>query len=224
MVTGSALATGAARDTAQTVVALLGSEASAGHPHLVALRTISGVEDARSGADAVHYLTMLHGRMPGVIDHAATRVADNDTRRAMFKLADAFAAERELLSRLVVAVGPIPSTPGQAETEASVIHQRHAVEMLAQSDRQGCALGAALAVAIDWQAIRTVLDASARRFSVDVAAPALPETDELEAIARAACTSAAIERAFLFGAQQIATQHRALWDLLEARAHARAQY
>jgi len=32
------------------------------------------------------------------------------------------------------------------------------------------------------------------------------------------------ERALLFGAQQLALQHRALWDLLEAREQARAEY
>jgi hypothetical protein len=31
----------------------------------------------------------------------------------------------------------------------------------------------------------------------------------------------AIERAILFGAQQLLVQHRGLWDLLEARAEAR---
>src|SRR3546814_7246699 len=31
-------------------------------------------------ADAAHYLCMLHGRHPGVIDHAAMRTAHNDAR------------------------------------------------------------------------------------------------------------------------------------------------
>jgi len=35
-------------------------------------------------------------------------------------------------------------------------------------------------------------------------------------------TPGGVERAMLFGAQQIATQHHGLWDLLDARARARA--
>jgi hypothetical protein len=33
-----------------------------------------------------------------------------------------------------------------------------------------------------------------------------------------------MERAILFGAQQLALQHRSLWDLLEARRQARLAY
>ena len=39
----------------------------------------------------------------------------------------------------------MPSTPGAAETEASLVAARHALETLAMSERNGCALGAATA-------------------------------------------------------------------------------
>ncbi|UVO53530.1 DUF6975 family protein [Sphingomonas sp. SUN039] len=203
------------------LTALVVREASASHPHVRSLLSLDSARDTRNAADALHHLSMLHGRHPGVIDHAAVRTLDSAARKTLFALADAFAAEREALGRVVVAAGPIPSTPGQAQTEASVIAQHHAIDMLAQSDRQGCALGAAIALALDWHAIRCVIDAAAKRFGVDLAISTLPPVTTLGAAAEAAATSPAIERAALFGAQQIVTQHRGLWDLLEARALSR---
>jgi hypothetical protein len=203
------------------LTALVVREASASHPHVRSLLSLDSARDTRNAADALHHLSMLHGRHPGVIDHAAARTLDSAARKTLFALADAFAAEREALGRVVVAAGPIPSTPGQAQTEASVIAQHHAIDMLAQSDRQGCALGAAIALALDWHAIRCVIDAAAKRFGVDLPLSTLPPVTTLGAAAEAAATSPAIERAALFGAQQIVTQHRGLWDLLEARASSR---
>jgi hypothetical protein len=203
------------------LTALVVREASASHPHVRSLLSLDSARDTRNAADALHHLSMLHGRHPGVVDHAAVRTLDSAARKTLFALADAFAAEREALGRVVVAAGPIPSTPGQAQTEASVIAQHHAIDMLAQSDRQGCALGAAIALALDWHAIRCVIDAAAKRFGVDLAISILPPVTTLGAAAEAAATSPAIERAALFGAQQIVTQHRGLWDLLEARASSR---
>jgi hypothetical protein len=39
----------------------------------------------------------------------------------------------------------MPSTPGAAETESSLVAARHALETLAMSERNGCPLGAATA-------------------------------------------------------------------------------
>src|SRR3546814_5993123 len=44
-------------------------------------------------ADAAHYLCMLHGRHPGVIDHAAMRTAHNDARGWLIQAADGFRSE-----------------------------------------------------------------------------------------------------------------------------------
>lgn len=176
----------------------------------------------RDLSDAVHALCTLHGRLPGVIEHAASR---NTLAAAAEWLAAAergIGAERAFLARLTSAAGPLPSTPGQAETEAAIAGQRHALDMLAQSDRSGCALGAAAALVLDWQALRNVLDAAAVRFGVAPVAGTLPtERDTVEAIATIAAAPA-LERAISFGAQQLLAQHRGLWDLLEARASARS--
>lgn len=217
-------ATLAISDAATTFATLVMGEATAAHPYVRTLLSLDSADATRNASDAIHHLSMLHGRYPGVIDHASVRTASDTARLLMFKIADAFALEREYLARLIVAAGPIPSTPGQAETEASVIAQRHAIEMLAQSERQGCAVGAALAMTHDWRAIRPVLDVAAKRFGLEVPDMVLPAPDELMDIARIACGTPATERALLFGVQQIATQHRGLWDLLEVRAQARHSY
>jgi len=134
--------------------------------------------------------------------------------------AAAFAEERAYLMRIVVAAGPLPSTPGQAACEPAVAGQRHALEMLARSDRNGCALGAALALVLDWRAIRAVIDAAATRFGVPLTPPALPSPRQTMAVVEDAGPPA-LERAIMFGVQQLLVQHRGLWDLLEARAEAR---
>jgi uncharacterized protein DUF6975 len=172
-------------------------------------------------ADAIHFLCALHGRHPGIVDLAATRTVDPAGRLWLAAAAEAAAAERGLLTRLAVAAGPIPSTPGGSGSEAAIQAQRSALATLAQSDRKGCALGAALAFAADWLSIRNVLDAAARKLGVDPRPSSLGGADLLREVADSAATS---ERALLFGAQQLSLQHRALWDLLEARHQARAYY
>ena len=221
---GQALATGTARDTADALMALVRAEGSASHRHPTSDVLTQGPEAARNVADIVHLLCLLHGRHPGVIDHAIARVAKAETRAFLSDAADAFANERALLTRLVVAVGPLPSTPGQADTETAVLAQHHAVDMLAQSERTGCAFGAALALIADWSAVRPVLDVAARRLSLEIDKSDLPNAAVLSSVIRTADNSPAEDRAMLFGAQQIIAQHRGLWDLLEARAVARSDY
>jgi hypothetical protein len=221
---GQALATGTSRDTAEALLALVRSEGSASHRHPTSDVLMQGPEAARNVADIVHLLCLLHGRHPGVIDHAIDRVANAATRAFLSDAADAFAHERALLTKLVVAVGPLPSTPGQADTETAVLAQHHAIDMLAQSERTGCAFGAALALLADWNAVRPVLETAARRLSLDIDKSDLPNAAVLASVIRTADNSPAADRAMLFGAQQIVAQHRGLWDLLEARAIARGNY
>lgn len=221
---GQALTSGRTRDAAEALLSLTRVEGSASHRHPKSDVLTTGPEAARNVADIVHLLCLLHGRHPGVIDHAIDRVSNPATRAFLSDAADAFAGERALLTRLVVAVGPLPSTPGQADTETAILAQHHAVDMLAKSERTGCALGAALALLADWAAIRPVLDTAARRLSLEFERTALPNVDVLVSVIRSAENTTAADRAMLFGAQQIVAQHRGLWDLLEARAAARSDY
>lgn len=198
---------------------LAGSDGSANHGYL--RRLIDGNEPLRDLCDAVHFICTLHGRHPGVIDHARRHARFPIESEWIEAAADAFAGERTYLVRLVAAAGPLPSTPGHAESEAAAAAQRHALEMLAQSDRAGCATGAAVALAIDWTTIRQVLDTAAYRFGVTLAPSELPLAEETVSVVDALARECPIERAMLFGAQQVYAQHRGLWDLLEARAGAR---
>jgi hypothetical protein len=205
--------------TGLLLAAIVAEHGSETHPWFGSDPLLSGPEASRNLADAIHFLCALHGRHPGVVDHAATRTIDPVGRAWLASAAEAASQERTLLTRLAVAAGPIPSTPGGGGSEAAIQAQRGALATLAQSDRKGTALGAALAFASDWTPIRRlVIQPAAKRLGVDAWPVPFADQEKLRAVADEA---EATERALLFGAQQLALQHRALWDLLEARAQAR---
>ena len=191
----------------------------AAHPHL--RRLCAHRPDQRDLADAVHALCATHGRQPGMSDEAYATGTQADAQDWLLTLSDAFARERAYLAHLTAAVGPLPSTPGQQASEAAVSTQRHALEMLARSARDGCATGAIAALTIDWRSIRGVLDAAARHFGVEIPACALPPQADTAAVVTMLGGSPGRDRAVSFGAQALFAQHRGLWDLLEARTAAR---
>jgi hypothetical protein len=201
---------------------MLSRDGSAAHPWLSNEALLRGPHCARSLADLVHFLCILHGRYPGVVDHAAARTIEEAPRLWLARAAGQFAAERGGLARLAAAAGPVPSTPGAADSDSAVRAQRHAIDMLAQSERSGCAFGAAIAVSVEWTAIRSTLEAAADRFGVTLAPYAQPEIAEIEALCDGFAASLARQRALLFGAEQILVQHKGLFDLLECRHQARA--
>lgn len=202
--------------------ALADADGSARHPFVIALGSRGAT--TRDLADAIHLLCALHGRQPGVIDHALAHGPTPAADLWLEEAASAFAEERALLARLTAAAGPIPSTPGQAESEAAATHQLHALDMLAQSDRAGCAMGAAIALVLDWHAVRGVLDAAATRAGFGCLPSTLPGDAETATLAATLAADPTIERAMSFGAQQLLAQHRALWDLAEARKSARDRH
>ena len=205
----------------QQLLASAADQGSAAHPYSTSEALLRGPQAARNLADLIHFICTLHGRYPGVIDHAAGRVVAPDARDWREEASSAFADERAYLARLAVAAGPVPSTPGAGDSDATVLAQRHAVEMLAQSERNGCAVGAAMAVYLDWSSIRAVLDTAARRFGVETPKFAGGECEAVAAVADGFADASPLQRALLVGAQQILSQHQGLWDLLEARQQAR---
>ena len=206
----------------QQLLASVSEQGSIAHPYVHGDALLSGPDSARNLADLIHYLCTLHGRYPGVIDHAAARVVEAGPRAWLANASHVFAGERAYLARLAVAAGPVPSTPGAGDSDATVLAQRHAIEMLAQSERNGCAVGAAMAVYLDWPAIRSVLDTAARRFGIEPPKFASDEGEDIAAVADGFAETQPLHRALQFGAQQILIQHQGLWDLLEARQQARA--
>ena len=207
--------------SAALLFSCIGDHGSAAHPYFASSALRTDPDAARNVADAVHFLCALHGRHPGVVDLAALRTVDPAARAWLASAADAMVSERSFLTRLAVAAGPAPSTPGGAASETAVAAQRAALSTLAQSDRTGCALGAALAFAADWGPVRNLMAAAASRLGVDIPESSLGDEPELGLIADLAGESSLAERALLFGAQQLAHQHFGLWDLLEARYLAR---
>ena len=209
---------------AASQLARVAGDGSARHLHLTALLEGHGRHSGRDMADAVHLLCSLHGRYPGLVEIALQRCPKGPVRDWLSHASDAFERERLYLVRLTSAVGPLPSTPGAAETEASLVAARHALETLATSERDGCALGAATALVCDWWPVRRLLDRAAARVGTEAPAPSLPDESSVVEIVERASVSPGCARALAFGGEQLLLQHRALLDLLEARAEARGDY
>ena len=214
----------AAVSVAETHLARVSADGSSRHRYLNVLLEGSGANTARDLADSFHLLCGLHGSHPSLVELAHHNAAQGTARDWLARAAEGFERERLYLVRLTSAVGPLPSTPGAAETEATMNAQRNALEILATSERRGCALGAAAALVGDWWPIRRLLDRAAARAGIDSPAPALPDEASIVAAIDAASDTPSSERALGFGSEQLLLQHRGLFDLLEARAEARRDY
>jgi hypothetical protein len=206
---------------AEAHLARVAADGTTRHRHLNALLEVSGGHSARDLADAVHLLCSLHGRHPSLVELALAQADEGAVREWLARAAEGFERERLYLVRLTSAVGPLPSTPGAAETENSLSAQRNALEILATSERRGCSVGAAAALVGDWWPIRRLLDRAASRAGLDAPAPALPDEASVVEVIEDASVTPASERALAFGSEQLILQHRGLFDLLEARAEAR---
>ncbi|WP_204319776.1 DUF6975 family protein, partial [Klebsiella pneumoniae] len=77
--------------------ALVASDGSANHPYLQ--RLARNEEPLRDLSDAVHHICLLHGRHPGVIDHALGHARLGIERDWLEAAADAFVIERAHLVR-----------------------------------------------------------------------------------------------------------------------------
>ena len=209
---------------AETQLARVAGDGCARHPYLNTLLEAGGPHTGRDLSDAVHLLCNLHGRYPGLIELALQRCPAGPSQAWLAHAAETFERERLYLVRLTAAVGPLPSTPGAAETEASLVAARHALETLAHSERKGCALGAATALVGDWWPIRRLLDRAAARAGLQCPAPSLPDEGSVVEVINTSSEGAASDRALAFGGEQLLLQHRALFDLLEDRAEARGDY
>jgi hypothetical protein len=206
---------------AQAQLARVEAEGSAEHAYRVRLMTASGPNHARDLADAVHLFCSLYGRHPGLIELALNNCPAGPVRDWLREASDAYERERLYLVRLTSSVGPLPSTPGAAETEAALVAARHAIETLAGSERRGCALGAATALMGDWPAIRAILDRAADRVGMQRPVLTLPDPDSIVRVIGDGTDGPPSERALGFGGEQLLLQNRGLFDLLAARAGAR---
>ncbi len=211
-------------DNGAMLILLCAAEGSASHPYTHSVELNASPIASRNLADALHLFAYLHDGHHGLVDRAAERNVIGAADAWFAQAVRGFAAERAYLAQLIVAAGPAPSTPGDAATSAAVLAQRHALDTMAQSDRHGCALGAAAGLVLDWQPIRAVLDLAAERMQLAPAPFRLPGEADTAALLDTLPDQPRLERTLAFGARQLLIQHRGLWDLLETRAGARAAY
>lgn len=214
----------AGTSAAETQLARVDAQGCVNHPHRLALVGAIGPHANRDLSDCIHLFCSLYGRYPGLIELALNNCPAGAVRDWLREASDGYERERLYLVRLTAAVGPLPSTPGAAETEATLVGQRHAIETLARSERKGCALGAATALMADWPSVREVLDRAADRIGMPRPAMTLPEVDSIIRVINDGTDGPASERALAFGGEQLLLQNRGLFDLLEARATARGDF
>ncbi|ONF97200.1 DUF6975 family protein [Sphingomonas jeddahensis] len=181
----------------------------------------AGDAATRDLSDAIHAFCALHGTSPSIVDSASYAPGADTLGPWLRQAAAGLDQERQSLASLTAAIGPMPSTPRHAEAEAAITAQRHALATLATSARSGCAIGAALALLLDWHAIRNVLAAAAYRSGVVLLPSDIPAPAAITAAARMIAAQPSPARALAFGAEQLILQHRGLWQLLHARAQAR---
>jgi hypothetical protein len=171
-------------------------------------------------ADIAHFLHVSHGRFPGVIDHAASKIVDQQAREWLNEATAGFAAERGFLNQLTVAAGPIRRHVDQDKIEALLATQHRSFEMLATSDRKGCPAGTVIAFVLDWRATRPLLERAAIMLTMEPPSCALPQHRETIGLADALSGQPASDRAMAFGSHQLLAQQKGLWHLIAARHHA----
>lgn len=171
-------------------------------------------------ADIAHFLNVTHGRHPGIVDHAATKIIEQEARDWLVQSIDAFALERKFLNQLTVAAGPVHRHVGQDRVNTVVEGQSRSITMLATSDRKGTAAGAAVAFVLDWQATRPLLDRVAISLGIEAPACTLPDQRISLSLISDLASSATIQRAMLFGCAQMLAQQKGLWQLISARHQA----
>lgn len=183
----------------------------------VALRSIA--KDARPAlvADIAHFMCISHGLHPGVVDHAASKILDDGARAWLVDAINGFAAERGLLNRLTVAAGPVRSRAGQDKVTSLLATQAKNFQMLATSDRRGCAAGAAIAFVLDWQQSRPILEMAGVILGVEPGVCNLPKRPACLDLSDLLGADEAARRAMMFGAEQLLGQQRGLWQILSAR-------
>jgi len=208
-------------DFGEMLVALAAAEGSASHPYTHSYELNADPIATRNLADVLHLLSMLHGPQPGLIELAGERNILPEAADWFHQAAAGFTAERHYLTQLIVAAGPAPSTPGEADTAAAILDQRRAMETIVCSDRFGCGIGAIVALILDWQSIRSVLDTAATRIGIMVPDTLLPSEEATALLLANLPVHPRLDRTLSFGARQLLLQHRGLWDVLEARKDAR---
>ncbi|MBX9729419.1 MAG: hypothetical protein K2X31_10965, partial [Sphingopyxis sp.] len=67
-------------DLTRAIDALVTAEGAAAHPYVLSRKLVEGRDATRNLADTVHFFGLLHGRQPGLMDHAAARAVQAEER------------------------------------------------------------------------------------------------------------------------------------------------
>lgn len=193
------------------------------HPWVARLASDTGRSSGLDLADAIHGLTQLHGGAAGLVDGASLKARSVNERAFLIRAFDAWQCERNVLSVLSVAVGPVPSTPGPVGDGPTTASLASAIATLGSSERAGVTLGATAALVIEWNGLRPLLDRAAHRFGAPIPCCQLQDPTELLATVAGFIDTPAIERAAAFGARQLLRQHGEFIAMLERRARTRNQ-
>lgn len=203
---------------AVSVIESLRANGSCNSAHLGALVDGRLERPMQALADYAHFLTILHGQVPSLLEIASSH-EKHTTALWLRTAAAAFDEDRRWMARLSVVTGGALDLAGLSTAEQLVRDQREAMLTLANSSRTGCALGAAVALVIDWQILRTELPKAALLAGIesrDRQAADWP-ADKIGAVLADSGADASLRRALAFGATQLASLHGQLFDLLEAR-------
>jgi hypothetical protein len=128
----------------ERLLACVDEQGSAAHPYLRARRCCEGrtrraiFPTPSTSCACCTAATRASSIMPPV-------AASIPSARLVQQATSAFAEERAFLTRLCLMPPARSRARRRGDTESTVLGQRHAIEMLAQSERNGCALGAAVA-------------------------------------------------------------------------------
>lgn len=185
--------------------------------HRPALRASGRAIRAALLADIAHFMHILHGRHPGVVEYAAQSIMDDVARDWLIQAIDGMLGERAFLNELTVTAGPIRRLARQDSINALIESQAKNFQMLASSDRKGCAAGAAIAFLLDWHQTRPLLDIVADQMGIAPPTSTLPSVAECALLARKLDGADSYRRAMTFGGEQTLAQQRCLWQLVVAR-------
>ena len=207
-----------AGDFAVGVLEALHGAGTANNSHIRGLAAGSVAKPLQALADAAHFLTILHGQVPSLFELAG-RHEEMATASWLREAVAAFDDDRRWLTRLSVLTGGSLDLSGLTAAEQVVRDLRDAMLTLAKSSRAGCALGAAVTLVLDWHVLRDALPAAAQHLGFecrDLQADDWPLGGAGTALAEVG-DDPKIRRAAAFGAMQLVSMHRQLFDLFEAR-------
>ncbi|WOE74103.1 DUF6975 family protein [Alterisphingorhabdus coralli] len=168
-------------------------------------------------ADIAYYLGKLHGHHPGLFDHMSHRSIQDDNHDLIVDLAETFAAQRAMLANMTVEAGPATTLAGEYNAVKTIEQLRTAIDVLGQSDRQGCGMGAAIALLSDWIIWRPALNALATRLAIPVPDSEMQDMQKRLLASLENRAEPRELRAISFGLEQLYHQHDQFWLLLERR-------